>query len=1824
MDMTIDQQVALDEDLAFLVTADVLEIYMQEFWATAMVYHHSIRHNEEIRRLTDVNINKLHQPWRSFAAIINKCLSGKSSGYDSLWLSQAQILWGSYHKRNVDFAYLLWEDFVYQVEHKDSKKSNEMYYPRFTKVIIHYFMSKDPSIPKRNKVNWHYVRDDQMFTTIKLTKASVRKTKSSSDTTVTPPPTAAAGTRLFTSAKGKQPAKASKAKSLTALFEVAMTEAEQLKLATKRSLQQTHISQASGSGTDEGTGTIPGVPDVPTEEFDEEISWKSSDKGDDDDDDDQEEGDDGDDQEEGNNDDQDSGKEGEEFIHPRLSIHDKEETRDEENFDHIPKTPKNTDDEVQQAPTPLTTAPSTLLQNLPNFGSLFGFDHRIKTLEDNFFEFVQTNQFDRLHDEAQADNEVFLKNLDENIQKIIKEQVKEQTSYAVAADLSEMELKKILIEKIEGNKSIHRSNEQRNLIKALVEAYESDKIILNTYGDTVTLKRRRDDDADKDEEPSAGSDRGSKRRREGKELESASAPKEKVTRSAGKSTQRSKSQQTSTSEFATAEEPMQTTHEMEELSHLEFEIGADDQPIAKHSQHPEWFSQQKKPLTSDRYWNKTLPATHGSIQPWISELAKQTDSRSSFNELMDTPVDFSSFLMNRLKVDTLTSELLAGPTYELMKGSCKSLIQESISYDKHALWGISHWGHKRQQFYEFAINRESARDVYSKRRIIAVTKLKIVEWHNYKHLDWITVRRDDDKLHKFKEGDVKRLRIQDIEDMLLLLVQGKLKNLMVEERFAFNVSLRMFTRSIVIQRRVDDLQIGVESYQKKLNLTRPHTYRSDLKRKEAYTAYSNPRGFIYQNKDKQNRLMQIDKLHKFSDGTLIDVRTALDDHVKGIRIKYLPEGGEHASASTPSEIATGSIGRSTTGSQSRQLSASESAFAEEPVQTTCQMEEPSHPPKRPPLPDRDWNKTLPAAQGDAQSWITPLPLIPDNRGRRVIPFDHFINNDLEYLRGGTSSRKYTTSVTKTKAADYGHIKWIEDLVPRAMWIQEPINYDRHALWGVSHGGQKHQQFYGFVVNRESALDVYSKRRIIAVTELQIMEWHNYKHLDWISVRRDDDKIYKFKEGDFKRLRLQDIEDMLLLLVQGKLSNLTVEEPSSESRPYMLNKENYVPWSSRLLWYAKSRPNRKLIHNSILNGPYVRKMIPEPGDANREITVTETFHLQTDDELSVKELKQIEADDQAIQTILLGSDIRIQEKKAKLFNEWERFTSNEGELIESYYHRFLKLMNDLKRNKHFSEKIASNLKFLNNLQPEWSRHVTIVHQTKDLHTDDYTQLYDFLKYNQKENYLQQPMPNPEDITDPTTAMNMALALMAKAFKLNYSTPTNNNQRISLNPRNRQIAQPGMNIGQDRQMQMVEGNGNQNQIGNGNLVAIRAKGNAAGQNGNHIRCYNCRGVGHYARNCTIRPKRRDAAYLQTQLLIAQKEEARIQLQAEEYDLMAAEAGNGSAEVHENCDDNEIFNMFTQEEQYTEILEPILESHQIPQNDNNVISEDTSVEQGEETVEQHPANFEETRTLYESLYQNLEIEVEKVNSVNCKLKETNADLTTELARYKNQERCFEISQEKYDKLERCYQQSSTGYEYRSRQTNEDGWRGVGHYARNYTIRPKSRDAAYLQTQLLIAQKEEARIQLQAEEYDLMATTAGNGSAKVHENCDDNEIFNMFTQEEQYTEILKPILESYQIPQNDNNVISEDTSVEQAKRRRLRKQAKEDENLKKQLDVVVDEDDDVLIEATPIGRKVPVVNYKIVMINNKPRLKRRVRCLWSFSDLHDSNSWNINKNDD
>ncbi|GJU29382.1 hypothetical protein Tco_1172971 [Tanacetum coccineum] len=227
---------------------------------------------------------------------------------------------------------------------------------------------------------------------------------------------------------------------------------------------------------------------------------------------------------------------------------------------------------------------------------------------------------------------------------------------------------------------------------------------------------------------------------------------------------------------------------------------------------------------------------------------------------MDTPLDFLAFMMNRLKVDTLTPELLTGPTFELMKGSCKSLVELEYLFEEvyKATTEQLDWNNLEGQQYPHDLRKSLplipnsrghhvipfdhfnnndleylSGGVLSQKYATSVTRTKAAD---YGHVKWIEdlvpniMRRnllvmDDDKLYKLKEGNFNRIHIQDIEDMLLLLVRGKLTNFTVEERLAFNVSLRMFTRSVVIQRRVEDLQLGVESYQKKLNLTKPDTYK---------------------------------------------------------------------------------------------------------------------------------------------------------------------------------------------------------------------------------------------------------------------------------------------------------------------------------------------------------------------------------------------------------------------------------------------------------------------------------------------------------------------------------------------------------------------------------------------------------------------------------------------------------------------------------------------------------------------------------------------------------------------------------------------------------------------------------------------------------------------------------------------------------------------------------------------------------------------------------------------------------------------------------------
>nr|GEW03877.1 retrovirus-related Pol polyprotein from transposon TNT 1-94 [Tanacetum cinerariifolium] len=583
-------------------------------------------------------------------------------------------------KKNVDYVYLLWEDLVYQVENKNSKKNNDICYLRFTKVIIDYYMSKAQSISRRNKMFWHITRDGPMFNTIRVISrhqdtqiygailpyvltnqemldskaykeyydvASPKektKYKKKDDEPVTSskkkPVQSTKGTRLKLKAKvtksdkEKQPTKKTKAKGLAVLYEVALLKAEQIMLVTKRSKKYFYISHASGSGEgvdtqskvpneqqqktsgiDKGTSTILGVPDVPSyESKSDKESWgDSEDKDDNDDSMDDEEDDEvieelyddvnvnlgNDDTEmtdanqggsEQQNVSQESGfQQEEEDAHVTLSppsladnkIASLMETsaphatailKITSGFTTITPPPPPFFNPLLQQQTPTITTPTfttitftnsiVTLPEIPKFASVFKFDQRVFTLESKISELKQTNKFveavssilgivdkylaskmkeavnvvvqlqtNKLREEDQAKNQELLNNVDSTMKTIIKDQM----AYAVVASLSELELKKILIDKIEASKSINRSDTQTNLYNALVDSYNSDKGIITSYGDVVLLKRGRDDQ-DKDEDPYASSDQGMKRRKSGKDDDSSkdSRPKEKKSSSTSK------------------------------------------------------------------------------------------------------------------------------------------------------------------------------------------------------------------------------------------------------------------------------------------------------------------------------------------------------------------------------------------------------------------------------------------------------------------------------------------------------------------------------------------------------------------------------------------------------------------------------------------------------------------------------------------------------------------------------------------------------------------------------------------------------------------------------------------------------------------------------------------------------------------------------------------------------------------------------------------------------------------------------------------------------------------------------------------------------------------------------------------------------------------------------------------------------------------------------------------------------------------------------------------------------------------------------------------
>ncbi|GJV54119.1 hypothetical protein Tco_1449860 [Tanacetum coccineum] len=400
----------------------------------------------------------------------------------------------------------------------------------------------------------------------------------------------------------------------------------------------------------------------------------------------------------------------------------------------------------------------------------------------------------------------------EELKRKVKINGKKKEALLILRQKPEFELKKILIDKMDESQSYLTAAEHREFYDGLIKSYDLDKSLFSTYEKVYSLKRIRKD-KDKDEDPSARSDWGLKKRKTSKDAE--------------------------------------PTKDQEE------NLGDDDDEETK----------RKTPQ-------------QGPTQSWLMTLASSADKPSkTFDELMSTPIYFSAYIMNGLKITNLTQETLLGPAFKLLKGTRTSYAELEYDFEEcyKALSEKLDWDNPEGSDYPFDLTKPLSLVMNGNRQMVSVdyffnNDLKYLQGgiSTMTYTTSITKTKAtqyDPPGIEDMEGDFPRLRINDIEDMLILIVQNRLTNLLGNDVSIFAIALGMFTRSMVIQKRVEDLQLGVESYQKKINVTKPETTRPSLRKKDPYTPYQDPQGFIYVDTQGRNRLMR-DELYKFSDDTL--------------------------------------------------------------------------------------------------------------------------------------------------------------------------------------------------------------------------------------------------------------------------------------------------------------------------------------------------------------------------------------------------------------------------------------------------------------------------------------------------------------------------------------------------------------------------------------------------------------------------------------------------------------------------------------------------------------------------------------------------------------------------------------------------------------------------------------------------------------------------------------------------------------------------------------------------------------------------------------------
>ncbi|GJW80115.1 hypothetical protein Tco_0144090 [Tanacetum coccineum] len=579
--------------------------------------------------LSEIHTDHMHQPWRTFAVVINRCISGMSTCLDRLRPSRDQILWGTFYKKNVDFVALLWEVFMFQADNREISFAPT---PKKARKF------KKPASPSKRQT---LVLKDEPAKKPRLVKH--------------PEPA-----KKFAPAKedvsSKKPSR-KKSAGVVIRDTPALLEAAQLKKVLKRSKQDTYMLHTSGSddgvgsqpkvpdelqdkttGTNEGTGTIPGVPDVPKDQSESENeSWGES--GDDDDSNDDDNDDDSDD--DGNN---------VENAEPA----DKE--KDDEDITvagHVNVNQEGEGNQVkddaqatQKMEGPIPKKDVKELKTVDHSASLLS---TIKYEVPNAVkEYLGTSLDDALYKVLKKHDADIIKE-HSVLAEIKAKEPKETITSSDTTALKEFDQKTTLFETMTKSKSFNKSPKQRALYHALMELILEDEDAMDE-GVADKLKKRKQDDVDKDEGPFARSDRGLKRRKQAKILNHLRRPSRqklpKVRLNLTKSTNKFAQEEEIVFEAGDTQEPQNQGHNMG---------NTDDRPNVKAAPKHDWkIAQAEKPPLS-------------------------------FDELMSTPIDYSSYVMNHLKINKLTQEHLVGPTFNLLKGTCKSRKEYPFDLSKPLL-----------------------------------------------------------------------------------------------------------------------------------------------------------------------------------------------------------------------------------------------------------------------------------------------------------------------------------------------------------------------------------------------------------------------------------------------------------------------------------------------------------------------------------------------------------------------------------------------------------------------------------------------------------------------------------------------------------------------------------------------------------------------------------------------------------------------------------------------------------------------------------------------------------------------------------------------------------------------------------------------------------------------------------------------------------------------------------------------------------------------------------------------------------------------------------